>query len=55
MKTSEARRQIEAQRPGENKLGGERFQIVHKTYRASTIKGNPPVAITTHIGKFEPF
>lgn len=52
---SEARRQLEARQPGRNEMGHERFQIVHKTYRDSAIKGQPPVAVTTHSGKFEPF
>lgn len=52
---SEARRQLEARQPGQNTMGHERFQIVRKTYKESAIKGQPPVAITTSIGKFEPF
>ncbi len=52
---SEARRQIEARQPGQNIMGRDRLQIVHKTYKASAIKGAPPVAITTKIGPFEPF
>jgi hypothetical protein len=52
---SEARRQIEARQPGQNIMGRDRFQIVHKTYKDSAIKGQPPVAITTKIGPFEPF
>ncbi len=52
---SEARRQIEARQPGQNIMGRDRLQIVHKEYKASAIKGAPPVAITTKIGPFEPF
>lgn len=52
---AEARRQIEARQPGENKLGGERFQITRKTYRPSSVKGEPPVLVTIDTGKFKPF
>ena len=52
---SEARRQLEARQTGRNPMGNERFQIVHKEYRDSAIKGAPRVAVTTKIGSFEPF
>lgn len=51
----EARRQLEAREPGRNTMGGERFQIVHKVWRDSPIKGRPRVAVVTKIGNFEPF
>lgn len=52
---SEARRQLEARQAGRNTMGQDRFQIVHKIYRDSAIKGADRVAITTKVGRFEPF
>lgn len=52
---SEARRQIEARQPGQNIMGRDRLQVVHKVYRDSAIKGQPRVAVTTKSGQFEPF
>lgn len=52
---SEARRQLEARQPGQNIMGGERFQIVRKTFKAAEVAGKPPVLDTIITGPFKAF
>lgn len=52
--TTQATRALHAQ-PAPNPMGGERFQIIRKTYSESPFKGQPPILTSTKIGKFEKF